>query len=81
MLYKENGLQPRPIGHGVQQEAPPSSPQGQPGEAEIQARVSTSEGLPVLIEMNRKNGIDFAYLDLVEQLGVGCSCWRASKQR
>jgi serine/threonine protein kinase len=31
----------------------------------------SSEGLHVLIEMNRKNVIDFAYLDLVEQLGVG----------
>jgi len=31
----------------------------------------SSEGLHVLIEMNRKNVLDFAYLDLVEQLGVG----------
>jgi serine/threonine protein kinase len=33
-------------------------------------RVS-SEGLHVLIEMNRKSVIDFAYLELVRQLGVG----------
>jgi serine/threonine protein kinase len=36
----------------------------------LSERVS-SEGLHVLIEMNRKCVIDFAYLELVRQLGVG----------
>jgi len=36
----------------------------------LSERVS-SEGLHALIEMNRKSVIDFAYLELVRQLGVG----------
>ncbi|OWZ14826.1 TKL protein kinase [Phytophthora megakarya] len=38
----------------------------------LSERVS-SEGLHVLIEMNRKCVIDFAYLDLVQSLGIGSS--------